>query len=102
MAKTLVQLHFDFQGPFGDEMSRQLVDLAASINHEPGFIWKVWTENEARQEAGGIYLFQDEDTALAYVKKHTARLKQLGVDEVVYKVFGVNEPLTTLNHGTLS
>ncbi|MGS2873296.1 monooxygenase [Enterobacter huaxiensis] len=102
MAKTLVQLHFDFPGPFGDEMSRQLVDLAESINHEPGFIWKVWTENEARQEAGGIYLFQDEDTALAYVKKHTARLKQLGVDEVVYKVFGVNEPLTTLNHGTLS
>jgi len=27
MAKTLVQLHFDFQGPFGDEMSRQLVDI---------------------------------------------------------------------------
>ncbi len=102
MAKTLVQLHFDFQGPFGDEMSRQLVGLAESINHEPGFIWKVWTENEAGQEAGGIYLFQDEDTALAYVKKHTARLKQLGVDEVVHKVFGVNEPLTTLNHGTLS
>lgn len=99
MSNKLLQLHFDFCGPFGVEMSRQLVELAESINHEPGFIWKIWTENEANQEAGGIYLFKDEETALAYVKKHAARLKVLGVDEVIYKIFDVNESLTTLNHG---
>ena len=99
MSNTLLQLHFDFQGPFGEEMSRQLVDLAESINQEPGFIWKIWTENEATQEAGGIYLFLDEETALAYVKKHTARLKPLGVQNVQFKIFNVNEPLTRINHG---
>ena len=57
MSKKLLQLHFAFNGPFGSEMSRQLVELAESINQEPGFIWKVWTENEKIQEAGGIYLF---------------------------------------------
>ena len=46
MSNKLVQIHFDFHGPFGAEMSSQLVELAESINQEPGFIWKIWTENE--------------------------------------------------------
>ncbi|KAE9795622.1 monooxygenase, partial [Escherichia coli] len=53
MSNKLVQIHFDFHGPFGAEMSNQLVELAESINQEPGFIWKIWTENEANHEAGG-------------------------------------------------
>lgn len=99
MANKLVQIDFAFHGPFGSEMSQQLVELAESINHEPGFIWKIWTENERNQEAGGIYLFEDEESALAYVKKHTARLKALGVDKVNFKIFDINEKLTAINHG---
>lgn len=99
MSKKLLQLHFDFHGPFGTEMSSQLVGLAESINHEPGFLWKIWTENEASQEAGGIYLFEDEEAALSYIKKHTVRLKSLGVDEVLFKIFDVNESLSVINHG---
>lgn len=63
-----MQLHFDFQGPFDARMSEQLRDLAESINQEPGFIWKVWTENEAAAEAGGVYLFEDEAAARAYLE----------------------------------
>ncbi|MHA6497530.1 YdhR family protein, partial [Escherichia coli] len=40
---TLLQLHFAFNGPFGDAMVEQLEPLAESINQEPGFLWKVWT-----------------------------------------------------------
>ena len=58
--KKLLQLHFAFNGPFGQEMSDGLKDLAESINNEPGFIWKVWTENKDAKEAGGIYLFVSE------------------------------------------
>ena len=47
MANKLVQLHFNLEGPFGSEMSEQLVELAESINQEPGFLWKIWTENAA-------------------------------------------------------
>lgn len=72
---TLLQLHFAFNGPFGDAMAEQLKPLAESINQEPGFLWKVWTESEKNHEAGGIYLFTDEKSALAYLEKHTARLK---------------------------
>lgn len=34
---TLLQLHFAFNGPFGDAMAEQLKPLAESINQEPGF-----------------------------------------------------------------
>jgi hypothetical protein len=98
MAK-LIQIHFDFSGPFGAQMAAQLKDLAESINQEPGFIWKVWTEDAQRQLAGGVYLFEDDKSARAYVSKHTARLQAMGVNEVVCELFDVNEPLTAINHG---
>lgn len=101
MSNKLLQLHFNFRGPFGAEMSSQLTGLAESINQEPGFIWKIWTENEKNQEAGGIYLFEDERSVLAYVKKHTARLKALGVEKIVFKIFDINEPLTGINRGQI-
>ena len=100
--KKLLQLHFSFNGPFGQEMADGLKDLAESINNEPGFIWKIWTENKETQEGGGIYLFESEETALAYLEMHAARLKNLGVKEVFSKIFDVNEPLTTINRGAIS
>ena len=80
-------------------MAEQLKPLAESINQEPGFLWKVWTESEKNHEAGGIYLFSDEKSALTYLEKHTARLKNLGVEEVVAKVFDVNVPLSQNQSG---
>ena len=70
-------------------MSRQLVELAESINQEPGFIWKVWTESEKKSGGGRDLSFANEETALAYLNKHTARLKSLGVNEVICKIFDV-------------
>lgn len=99
MAK-LLQVHFDFDGPFGEEMSNSLVELAQSINQEPGFIWKIWTENANTKEGGGIYLFENEETAQAYLEMHSARLKAFGVNEVVGKIFDVNVPLSKINKGT--
>ncbi|MEG1214992.1 MAG: monooxygenase [Leclercia sp.] len=102
MSKKLLQIHFNFNGPFGDEMAQQLAGLAESINQEPGFIWKIWTESAKNQLAGGIYLFESEESVHAYVQKHTARLKGLGVDEVEYQIFDVNTDLTKINHGNLA
>ncbi|WP_189532564.1 monooxygenase [Paludibacterium paludis] len=93
----LLQVHFDFTGPFGHEMTAQLQELAASINQEPGFLWKIWTENQQGQEAGGIYLFASEETARAYLHMHTARLKAFGVKNVTGKIFDVNMALSQIN-----
>ena len=97
--KTLLQVDFPFDGPFGQEMTDSMKELAESIAKEPGLIWKVWTENPATKEAGGIYLFEDSDSADKYLEMHTARLKSFGVPLVNAKVFQVNEVLTKINRG---
>lgn len=55
---ALVHFDFKYDGPFGQEMARAYGDLAVSITEEPGFLWKIWTENEATREAGGRLPFQ--------------------------------------------
>jgi hypothetical protein len=98
MAK-LLQVDFKFAGPFGREMAGALEELARSINEEPGFVWKIWTENSETREAGGIYVFIDEPTARAYVDKHTERLKTFGITAVNVKLFDINDELTRLTKG---
>lgn len=90
-------------------MAHLATQWLSSLNHlqsrlirNLGFLWKVWTESEKNHEAGGIYLFTDEKSALAYLEKHTAQLKKLGVEEVVAKVFDVNEPLSQINQAKLA
>ncbi|MDK9737151.1 monooxygenase [Vibrio sp. D404a] len=97
----LLQVDFDFAGPFGEEMANTLVDLAKSINNEPGMIWKIWTESEVEKLGGGIYLFEDQLSAETYLAMHSARLKEMGVTEVRGVIFDVNQPLTTINKGPI-
>lgn len=98
---ALVQFDFKYDGPFGQEMARAFGDLAVSITEEPGFLWKIWTENEATHEAGGVYLFTDEALARTYVKKHSERLASFGVADVRAKIFRVNVALTQVTNGPL-
>ena len=94
----LVQIDFPYQGPVGAEMAEQLGDLARSITQEPGFLWKIWTENAAAHEAGGIYLFETEETAKAYIEMHTARLGEFGVTGVNAKIFDINNELSEITN----
>ena len=96
---VILQVDFPFSGPFGEEMSNALMDLAKSINEEPGFMWKIWTENQAEQSAGGVYMFADESTASAYLTMHTERLGSFGITDVRGKIFSINNKLTAINHG---
>ncbi|MGZ9869937.1 monooxygenase [Priestia endophytica] len=95
----LVQVDFKFDGPFGEDMTKGFTDIANSINEEPGFIWKIWTENKETKEAGGIYLFETKPDAEKYLEMHTKRLKGFGVEQVNGKIFNINEQLTSLNKG---
>ena len=100
--KKLLQVDFDFTGPFGEEMSTMLAELARSINNEPGMIWKIWTENPEEQLGGGIYLFENEAYAQAYLTMHTARLKEMGVEKVRGYIFDINLPLSIINNAPLN
>ncbi|EHN70711.1 monooxygenase [Aliivibrio fischeri] len=98
----LLQVDFDFAGPFGDEMTAMMTGLAESINQEPGIIWKIWTTSEQSQLGGGIYLFDDEVTAQAYLTMHSARLTEMGIKNIRGHIFDVNTELSAINNAPLA
>ena len=99
---VILQIDFPHEGPFGDEMAEAVAGLANSIVEEPGFIWKIWTENKTEKEGGGIYLFQDENQAKAYLEKHSKRLEGFGVSKINAKIFQVNESLSIITKGPIT
>lgn len=96
---VVLQVEFEMDGPFGEEMANQFADLAESINNEDGFIRKIWTEKKDRKEAGGIYIFETEQDAQKYAAMHKERLKDMGVPELRAKIFDINEELTEITKG---
>ncbi|WP_349920005.1 monooxygenase [Aeromonas veronii] len=99
---SLLQIHFNFpREMMGPALTEAALPLAESITREPGFISKIWTENPNTGEAGGIYLFEDEKSALAYATMHEQRVLAMGASDVQYKLFEVNEPLSRITRGIL-
>jgi hypothetical protein len=98
---VLLQIDFPYNGPFGSEMAEAFSGLAESIAQEPGLIWKIWTENRQTNEAGGIYLFEDEKSAKAYLTMHTARLESFGVEGIRSKIFDSNTELSKITKAPL-
>lgn len=99
---VILQMYFDKEGPFGDEMVPLGRDRAMSINLEEGFIWKIWTEDALDKKAGGIYLFDTRENAEKYMEMHTRRLEKLGHTHFVSRIFDVNLGLTKINKGPLT
>jgi len=97
----ILQVDFPYSGPWGDEMTQAMEGLAISIASEPGLIWKIWTANEAKNEAGGIYLFSDQASAKNYLEMHSERLKGFGISPINSKIFAVNEALSLLDRAPL-
>ena len=99
---TLLQIDFPLEGPWGDEMASAFSGLAEVIAQAPGLRWKIWTENPDEGLSGGIYLFDDDASAQAYLTEHTARLASFGITDLRAVMFQINEPLTAINHGPLT
>jgi len=97
----ILQVDFPYSGPWGDEMTKAMEGLAVSIASEPGLIWKIWTANQANNEAGGIYLFSHQEAAQAYLEMHSERLKNFGISPVNGKIFAVNEALSLIDRAPL-
>jgi len=97
----VLQVDFNMNGPFGDEMAAAFSDLAKSINEEEGFIWKIWTESPETNEAGGIYIFETKETAETYMDIHAKRLAGFGITDVNAKIFAINSKLTEMTKGPI-
>ena len=66
MAQKILQLNFQFNVTAA-VLAAACAPLAQPIADTCGLRWKVWLLNEAEQECGGIYLFDDEDSLAAYL-----------------------------------
>lgn len=101
MSPTLLQIDFPFTGPWGEQMATALDGLAADIAAAPGLRWKIWTENEGDGIAGGLYLFDDRESAQAYTTMHLARIEGLGISGARALLLDVNAPLTATTRGPI-
>ncbi len=97
----LVQVDFPYHGPFEEEMSNAMQELAEDIANEPGLVWKIWTESKEQKIAGGIYLFDNEADAKRYIEKHEARLTSFGVESIRSKILQVNDTLSRIDRAPL-
>lgn len=100
MSASILQLNFKFDVSRA-EYEQAVSALADDFAKVPGLLWKIWLMNESADEAGGIYLFEDELSLTSYldgplaaaVKTHPA-LSDLSV-----KRFEVMEELTSITRG---
>jgi hypothetical protein len=77
--------------------------VAQAIADVPGLVWKVWLLNEQDGEAGGIYLFQDEQSLADYLSgpiiSQIRSLPQLR--EISAKRFETIPELTVVTRGPI-
>ncbi len=66
MSTKILQVNFNFSIS-GADYHAAVTQLAPDIAKVPGLLWKVWLINEADREAGGIYLFADQQSLQAYL-----------------------------------
>jgi len=99
---SILQINFTFSGSRAEYEAASLPN-AAPIAAIPGLGWKIWLINTATSEAGGIYRFDDENTAEAFAKDVEVMLRgNPSFGNISVKQFGVIETLTAITRGPIS
>jgi hypothetical protein len=100
MSARILQLNFQFSVSAA-EYKAVVSPLASDFAQVPGLQWKIWLMDEARNEAGGIYVFDDQASLDAYlegplagaVKAHPA------LSDMSAKQFDTIDELTAITRG---
>ncbi|CZE47248.1 monooxygenase [Campylobacter geochelonis] len=96
---VILQVDFDYKGGYDEDMFKECENLAKSIACEPGFMWKIWTQNKEKNTSGGIYAFESKDDAQKYIKMHLSRLEKSGLaSNFRYEIFETNEKLSAITN----
>ena len=96
----ILQINFNLDAPV-EEYQNMVDSVAQAFVNVPGLSWKIWLLNPGAQEAGGIYLFDSQASADAYLNGPlVAKLKGLTwVRNVSIKQFDVMPQPTLLTRG---
>jgi len=97
MSAKVLQINYKLNGPRA-EYEKENLPYAQPIADILGLRWKVWVINEAQSEAGGIYLFDDDNAVQAFIDGPIiAEMK--GDPTLSIKAFDVIGELTTITRG---
>lgn len=100
MSQRILQINLKFDVSPA-EYEQTVSGLAKEIAAVEGLRWKVWLMNEAEQEAGGIYLFDQAESVQAFldgpivsqVASHPA------ITAISAKQFEISEESTAITRG---
>ena len=100
MSQKILQINYKFSIP-GADLEQAFLPAAPIIADTPGLRWKIWLMNEADSEAGGIYLFDDQASAQAFLAGPlmTAMGANPVVSNISAKLFDVTEEHTAITRG---
>jgi len=100
MAKAILQINFRFDVSL-DEYTATVKELAGKFAELDGLEWKVWIMNEARKEAGGIYLFKDQDSMDRYLGGPLAKavVSHPALKDFSVRQFDVMPDITAITRG---
>ena len=100
MSGKLLQLNLKFSvSP--EEYKQAVGPLANELAAVDGHRWTIWLMNEEKQEAGGIYLFEDEASLNAFLGGPiVAKVSSYPVlSDITVKTFDVIEEQTAITKG---
>jgi len=72
MSEKLLQINFGLNVTPA-EYKQIAASVAESFAAVPGLRWKVWTIDEQKREAGGVYLFDDQRALEAFAASDLAK-----------------------------
>ena len=100
MAEKILQINFKFNVSKG-EYEAAANSLAGEFAKVDGLRWKVWILNEAENEAGGIYLFNDESSLDSFLGGPLAAQVQShpAIEDMTAKKFDVMPDVTAVTRG---
>jgi hypothetical protein len=102
MSGKIVQINYRFSVS-ASELGQGLAALAGDISRVEGLRWKIWLMNEAEGEAGGIYLFENEECANAYLTGPIVAgfAKHPAVSDVSVQLFDPDPGLSAVTRGPI-
>ena len=100
MSGRIMQLNFKFNVS-GAEYEQAVSPLASQFATVAGLRWKIWMINEEEQEAGGIYLFDDEASVKEFLEGPLAAqvTSHPALSDFSVKQFDVMEDQTAITRG---
>lgn len=99
MSAKLLQVNFSFDIP-GDQLVQALAPAAESYAAVPGLIWKLWTINEEKGEAGGLYLFKNEAALQTFLESPLAPKLERSREKSI-KQFNIIKDLSEITRGPI-